>query len=416
MGEEFLTLDDFDLKGKSVLVRVDINSPIDPSSGRILNDSRIRSHIDTLQDLEKSKTVILAHQSRPGKADFTTLRAHTDRLSYLLGRRVGYVDSLFGSSAIEAIEKLRVGDAVVLENARMFSEEIVLQNQAMAKQSRSHIVQKLAPHMELFVHDAFAAAHRSQPTLVGFSEVLTTVAGRVMERELDALDRFIGGVQKPNVAILGGIKADDSVRIARNLLERDLADRILTTGMVGILFLIANDVDVGRVNTELASKEIDEYESVLNEVRSLLADFGGRIDIPIDVVVNEGGKRKGLRVEDLPAEELISDIGLDTIVQFSDIIGRSKAAIMNGPAGIFEVPEFSLGTSQLMRAMAYSDAYTIIGGGHTVAAAEHFEIAGKMDHVSTGGGSLMEYLSGKTLPAIEALKKWKNVSQSSSGK
>jgi phosphoglycerate kinase len=145
MGEEFLTLDDFDLKGKSVLVRVDINSPIDPSSGRILNDSRIRSHIDTLQDLEKSKTVILAHQSRPGKADFTTLRAHTDRLSYLLGRRVGYVDSLFGSSAIEAIEKLRVGDAVVLENARMFSEEIVLQNQAMAKQSRSHIVQKLAP-------------------------------------------------------------------------------------------------------------------------------------------------------------------------------------------------------------------------------------------------------------------------------
>ncbi|MEE9489996.1 MAG: phosphoglycerate kinase, partial [Thermoplasmata archaeon] len=220
MGEEFLTLDDFDLKGKSVLVRVDINSPIDPSSGRILNDSRIRSHVETLQDLQESKTVIMAHQSRPGKADFTTLKAHADRLSYLLGRRVGYVDSLFGSKAIEAIKNMSVGDMLILENTRMFSEEIILQNRTLARQSRSHIVRSLAPHLDFFVHDAFAAAHRSQPSLVGFSEVLTTIAGRVMEKELDALGRFLGGVQKPNVAILGGVKADDSIDIARNLLER----------------------------------------------------------------------------------------------------------------------------------------------------------------------------------------------------
>jgi phosphoglycerate kinase len=416
MGEEFLTLDDFDLKGKSVLVRVDINSPIDPSSGRILNDSRIRSHVETLEDLEESRTVIISHQSRPGKADFTTLKAHADRLSYLLGRRVRYVDSLFGSKAIGAIKKMHIGDMLILENTRMFSEEMILQNRTLAKQSRSHIVSGLAPLMDFFVHDAFAAAHRSQPSLVGFSEVLTTIAGRVMEKELDALGRFLGGVQKPNAAILGGVKADDSVDIARNLLERHVADKVLTTGMVGNIFLIASGVDVGEANLDLARKEIEDYESVLDEARSLLGKFKGSIEIPDDVVVNHQGKRKGIRVEDLPSDQLISDIGLDTIVHYADIIGHSKTAVMNGPAGIFETPEFSIGTSELLRAMAYSDAYTIIGGGHTVAAAEHFEIASKMDHVSTGGGSLMEYLSGKTLPGIEALKKWKKRSMSSSGK
>ncbi|MCJ2512785.1 MAG: phosphoglycerate kinase, partial [Candidatus Thermoplasmatota archaeon] len=248
------------------------------------------------------------------------------------------------------------------------------------------------------------------------SEVLTTIAGRVMEKELDALNRFLGGVQKPNAAILGGVKADDSIDIARNLLERGVADKVLTTGMVGNLFLIASGVDVGEANLDLVRKELDDYESVLDEARSLLEKFKGSVEIPKDVVVNRGGKRKGMRVEDLPSDELISDIGLDTIVHFADIIGDSKTAIMNGPAGIFEVPEFSIGTSELLRAMAYSDAYTIIGGGHTVAAAEYFDIAAKMDHVSTGGGSLMEFLSGKTLPGIEVLKKWKKRSSSSSGK
>ncbi|MFQ5909365.1 MAG: phosphoglycerate kinase [Thermoplasmata archaeon] len=416
MGEEYLTLDDFDLKGKSVLVRVDMNSPIDPSSGRILNDSRIRSHLDTLRDLGKSKTVILAHQSRPGKADFTTLEAHAARLSYLLGKRIGYVDSLFGSKAIGAIEDMEAGDGIVLENTRMFSEEIILQNANPGKQSRSHIVTRLAPLVDYFVHDAFAAAHRSQPTLIGFSEVLTTMAGRVMERELSALNRFLGGVQKPKVAILGGVKADDSVRIARNLLERRSADKILTTGMVGNLFLIASGIDVGKTTIDFARKEIADFESVSKEAGSLLRKHEDRIEVPEDVVVDDHGKRSGMKVEDLPSDFQISDIGLDTIVHYSDIIGGSKSAIMNGPAGIFEIPEFSVGTSELMRTLAYSDAYSIIGGGHTVAAAEQFDIAGKIDHISTGGGSLMEYLSGRALPAIEALKKWKKRSLSSSGK
>lgn len=416
MGEEFLTLDDFDLVGKSVLVRVDINSPIDPSSGRILNDARIRRHVKTIKDLKDSKTVILAHQSRPGKADFTTLKSHADRLSYLLGQRVRYIDSLFGTKATRAIGKMRVGDAILLENTRMFSEEIILQNENLSKQSRSHIVANLAPLADFFVHDAFAAAHRSQPTLVGFSEILTTVAGRVMEAELNALSHFLGGAQGPNTAILGGVKADDSVRIARNLLERKLVDKILTAGMVGNLFLVASGVDAGKATTSFAKREIDDYESALKEAGDLLRKHKDKIEVPTDVVVDFEGKRKGMRVEDLPSDLRISDIGLDTIVHYSDIIANSKNAIMNGPAGVFEIPEFSIGTSELMRSLAYSDAYSLIGGGHTVAAAEHFDLASQMDHVSTGGGSLMEYLSGRELPAVEALRKWKKRHSDSTSK
>lgn len=412
MGEDFLTLDDFDLKGKNVLVRVDINSPIDPSSGRILNDARIRSHVDTLRDLERSKAVILGHQSRPGKADFTTLKAHSQRLSRLLGKKVKYVDSLFGATALRAIKRLETGNVLLLENTRMFSEEIALKNQPLEKQSNSHIVQTIAPLMDLFVHDAFAAAHRSQPSLVGFSEVLPTVAGRVMERELTALGRFLDGAQRPNVALLGGIKADDSIRIARHLLDEKLTDKVLTTGMVGNLFLMASGTDVGDGTTRLAEREVDDLDAVIREAGDVLKKHGDQVGIPGDVAVNSDGNREGMRVAALPSKHQIADIGLDTIVSYSEIIGGAKSAIMNGPAGVFEIPDFAIGTSELMRALAYSDAYSIIGGGHTIAAAEKFDLTANMDHVSTGGGSLMAFLSGKTMPGVEALRKWKKKSKS----
>ena len=318
-----------------------------------------------------------------------------------------YVDSLFGATALRAIKRLEVGGVLLLENTRMFSEEIALKNQPLEKQSNSHIVQTIAPLMDFFVHDAFAAAHRSQPSLVGFSEVLPTVAGRVMEKELTALGRFLGGAQRPNVALLGGIKADDSIRIARHLLEEKLVDKILTTGMVGNLFLMASGTDVGEGTTSVAERELDDLGAVVKEAEDLLKNDGDKVEVPKDVAVNSDGKREGMRVVDLPTKHHIADVGLDTIVSYSEVIGEAKSAIMNGPAGVFETPDFAIGTSELIRALAYSDAYSIIGGGHTIAALEKFDLAANMDHVSTGGGSLMAFLSGKTLPGVETLRKWK---------
>src|SRR2546430_8015252 len=184
MARDFFTMDDFDLLGRTVLLRVDINSPVDPATGQLLNDARIREHLVTLKELRHSKVVLLAHQSRPGRDDFTTLEAHAERIGALLGRPVRYVSSLFGKPAIEAIESMRTGDVVVLENTRFYSEEEALADAKLEKMAKTHIVRRLAPHASYFVLDAFAAAHRAQPSLVGFCDVLPSLAGRVMEREL----------------------------------------------------------------------------------------------------------------------------------------------------------------------------------------------------------------------------------------
>src|SRR5207302_96996 len=237
MARDFFTMDDFDLSGRTVLLRVDINSPVDPATGQLLNDARIREHMTTIRELRHSKVVVLAHQSRPGKDDFTTLEAHAARIEVLLGHPVRYVPSLFGKPALDAIEKAVVGDVVVLENTRFYAEEEALADAKLEKMAATHIVRSLAPHADYFILDAFAAAHRAQPSLVGFCDVLPSLAGRVMERELTMLTKAVQNPDHPKVAHLGGVKADDSIAVARHLLEKDVVDTVLTSGGVANIFL-----------------------------------------------------------------------------------------------------------------------------------------------------------------------------------
>src|SRR5437870_13712715 len=220
MARDFFTMDDFDLAGHTVLLRVDINSPVDPATGQLLNDARIREHLTTIRELRHSKVALLAHQSRPGKDDFTTLEAHAERIGALLGRPVRYVSSLFGRPAIEAIDAMQVGDVIVLENTRFYAEEEALADAKLDKMAKTHIVQRLAPHAEYFILDAFAAAHRAQPSLVGFCDVLPSLAGRVMERELTMLTQAVLNPEHPKVAHLGGVKADDSIAVAHTCSRR----------------------------------------------------------------------------------------------------------------------------------------------------------------------------------------------------
>ena len=402
---EFLTLDDVDLVGKTVLVRVDINSPLDPISGRILSDARIREHLSTLRDLREAKVAVLAHQGRAGKDDCVPLESHAERMAALLGRPVRYVDSLIGTTAREAIRGLQPGEIVVLENTRFYAEEEAFADKPLEKMAKSHLVQRLAPLAQYFVLDAFAAAHRAQPSLVGFCEVIPTLAGRVVERELEMLHRAVTSGERPKLAIFGGIKVDDSLGVTRHMLEKGTVDRVLTTGGVALLFLEAGGVDLGEPTRAVLEKEVEGYAEQVASAKVALRKFGSRIEVPTDIALNVDGKRVEAPVRELPAAHPIQDIGLETIGHFATVVQEAKTVLMNGPAGVFELEPFAVGTRELFTAVAESGAFTVIGGGHTVAVAEALGLERKFDHVSTGGGALINYLAGKPLPLIDALRR-----------
>ncbi len=407
--DDIFTLDDFDLKDETVLLRVDINSPLDPRSGKILDDYRIRNHLNTINELKDSKLIIVSHQSRPGKNDYTTLEHHARRISQLLGRNVYYKDGLFESHVREKIKELECGEVLILENARFYAEETYLKgDKDMNKHQNTHIVRNLAPLIDYYVHDAFAAAHRAQPTLVGFSEVVPSMAGKVMEKEIVNMSKaFTDGPDenRNKVAVLGGIKVDDSIKVAKRMLTSGGFDKLLTSGVVANIFLMAKGHELGKGNEEFLEKELPDYKELVKEAKDMLEKWGDRIEVPIDVVLNVDGERNGIPLEELPSDYPIFDIGLDSIMEYKEDIDEADLVILNGPAGAFEIEEFSIGTTELFRAVANSKAYSIIGGGESTAALDELGLQDKIDHVSTGGGSCINFLAGRELEGVEALKR-----------
>jgi phosphoglycerate kinase len=407
--KEYLTFDDVDLKNKTVILRVDINSPIDPISGDILGDTRIRTHLETIKALKNSKTVILAHQSRPGKSDFTTLEKHAKYISVLLKRKVNYIDDLFSSRAQDAINNMKKGDIVLLENTRLFSEEIVLKDESIEKQAGTHIVQNLSELADYYINDAFAAAHRSQASLVGFTEVLPSIAGIVMDRELTAINKAIRSNEHPCVVILGGQKVDDSIDVAKNLLDKKIADKILTTGLVANMFLKGKGYKLGKPSMEHIKSEFKKYDDLVTSAEKLLNKYKNKIVTPTDLAINDKNTRAKITVDDLPAKKPIMDIGLETIVTYTNHINKAKIIIANGPAGVFEIEDFAIGTNEIFNAIGNSNGYSIVGGGETTTVINKLGIASKINHISTGGGACINLIAGKQMPVVEALKRSKRM-------
>lgn len=396
----FLTLNDVDLNDKFVLMRVDINSPINPKTGEILDDTRIRKHAETISELKNSKVVILAHQSRPGKKDFTTLQNHAKRLVKILGKEVKYVNDIFGEKALCAIKNLNNGEILVLENVRFWAGENVKGNpEEMAK---TEMVQKLAPLFDIFVNDAFGCAHRAQPSVVGFAFVLPTVAGRIMERELKMLNKVLENPKKPCIFLIGGIKVEDKMKAIKHVLQRGIADKVLTSGVTANVFLFARGHDLGKVNFSLIEKE--GQVGAISQAKELLERYNDVIETPIDLAVFSNGKRLEVPLKEFPQENPIYDIGLETIVKYTGEIKKAKTIVADGPAGVIEEEEFSLGTEELLKAVAQSGALSILGGGHLGIVVENLSIANKISHISTGGGACISMLAGEELPVIEALK------------
>ncbi len=395
---DYLTIDDIRTKGKTVLCRLDLNSPMDPK-GIILDDSRFRSHITTLKELEESKIVIMSHQSRPGKSDFTTMEPHSRLLSKLMRRNIDYIDDIFGSNALESIMRMNVGEIMLLENSRFYSEESL--ERKPEEHAKTHMVKRLTTVCDIFMNDAFSVSHRSHLSVTGFTHVLPSIAGRVMEKEIDSLNRGLSCSERPCVYVLGGAKVDDSIKVTKNVLERGSADKVLVTGVVANVFLAASGVNIGSSNINFIEKQ--GYSDQIGLAGDLLSRFKDNIWLPVDVALNKDDERVEENVSKLNSDSPIYDIGIETMVKFSKEISSAKTVVMNGPAGVFEKEAFALGTNELIRAGAQA-GFSVIGGGHIAAAAEKFGISSKFSHVSTGGGACIDYLAGEKLPGIEALK------------
>ncbi len=398
-----LTMDDLDFKDKVALVRVDFNSPIDTDKKNILEDTRIRVHGETtIKELSQkgAKVVILAHQGRPGEPDFIPLKQHAKALGRILGKSVKYVNDLFGEKAQDAIKALKSGGILVLENVRTFPNE--RKKGSPEEHAKSEFVKKLAPFVDVFVSDAFAAAHRAHVSIVGFTAVLPSVAGRIMERELKALGKAVEKPEKPCIYILGGAKADDALKISQYVLNNDIADHVLTGGVVGHLFLAAKGVDLGKPNVEFLEK--NELTIFVSGIKDLMEKYPERIKVPVDLAVEFDKKRKKIPVEELPTNHPIFDIGAETVKKYIRIVDDAKSIVISGPMGVFENPEFMAGTKGVLEAVAASKAFSLVGGGHTVAAVEQLGLREKMGYVSTAGGALIEFLMGEELPGVAALK------------
>lgn len=401
MALEFNTINDFDIEGKTVLVRVDINAPVDPNTGIILDDTRMKLHSETLKELSDkgAKVVVLAHQSRPGKKDFTTLEQHSKVLSKNLDREVQYIDSIFAHEARKNIKNLNNNDILLLENVRFFSEESI--NKTPEEQSKTIIPQKLSPLIDIFINDAFAAAHRSQPSLVGFTPILPSAAGRVMEKELKIIQNALNNVEHPCVFILGGMKADDSIDVIKNVLKNEIADYVLTIGLVGNIILLAAGYDIGKANKNFIKDK--DYCYLVKKSKKLLKKHGSKIVYPKDVAIeSKDGIREDVSIDKI-SDRPIFDIGIESIKEYAKIIRNSKTIFANGPAGVFEEPQFAMGTEDILNAIASSDGFSIIGGGHIAAAATAMGFENNVNHVSSGGGACINLLSGKKLAAVEAL-------------
>lgn len=397
---DLYTLDDFDFKNKTVVVRVDLNCPIDPTNGEFLDDRRIIEHAKTIKELAEkgAKVVVLAHQGRPGdESEFTTLEKHAASLSKHAGKKVKYVPDILGPAAKQEIKSLKAGDIILLENVRFLAEENL--NRPPDAQANTIFIKSLSPLADYFVLDAFATVHRSQPSLVGFTELMPSIAGRVLEEEIRMLSKAVESKKRPSIFVTGGSKIKDSIKTIEQFLNRKIVDKVLTCGLVGNIFLVAKGYQVGGL------EYIEEYDKLLEKSKKLLKLFPDQIIVPQDVAVDKYGQREEIPVAKLPQPYRLADIGTSTIEQYKKVISEAQTIIANGPAGIFESKEFEKGTHELVRAIASSKAYTVVGGGHIATAVINLNLTDKISHVSTGGGACILFLAGEPLPAIEALKK-----------
>jgi phosphoglycerate kinase len=407
-------MSEFEVRGKTVIFRPDINSPIDPKTKRIVNTNRIEKTVSTLNWLLErgAKVALVAHQGDTlDYQNLIPLAEHAEKLAALTKRKVGYVDDVCGPAALAAVKALAPGEAVILGNLRYLAEEISTFETAVKLKAPemldTWLVRSLAPVADLYVNDAFAAAHRNAPSMVAFQELLPTAGGIQLMEEYTALKTVMDNPKRPCVYVLGGAKISDAFDMMRKVLEDGAADEILTAGVTGLVMHLARGVELGQATRKfLRDKGLEEF---IPEAKSLLDTWGSKYLLPLDLAYEEGGRRAEI---DVPApgnaialDRAFPDIGAKTVARFKTSIAAAGSVFVNGPAGMYEDERWAYGTREIWGAIAAAPGYTVVGGGDTISAATKFTNLSDYGYVCTGGGAMVRFLAGKRLPLIEAMER-----------
>lgn len=403
------SLDELDLKGKTVLCRVDMNQPVDKATGKLKSTNRIRACAPTVRELSDkgAKVVLMAHQGSDIEyKNFYSTKPHRDVLSEILGREVKWIDDVCGPAARDAIKALKEGEILLLDNVRYVSEEQTLFENSLKlsheDQAKTLLVQKLAPLADYYVCDAFAAAHRDQPSLCGFEQLLPSAMGRLFEAEYCAVSGVMETPERPCLFVLGGAKISDAFLMMKTVLGRGTADKVITGGLVANIFLLAKGEKIGDGSYSFIEKS--GYTEFIEKAKELLEQFGNKIVLPMDLAWTKDGKRVEGKIGNIPSEIGAVDIGTETIEKYKNEIMNAKTVFVNGPMGVFEDALTENGTKEIWAALAATKAYTVLGGGDSITATEKYGLTDKMGYICTGGGALIRFLTGEELPVVKALR------------
>ncbi|MHB8918642.1 MAG: phosphoglycerate kinase [Desulfocucumaceae bacterium] len=388
------TVRDIDVSGKRVLVRVDFNVPMD-KSGNVSDDTRIRAALPTIQYLvqNKARVILASHLGRP-KGTFDerySLKPVARRLESLLGQEVAMVEEAIGEMPRRAVDNLREGDILMLENVRFYGEE---------EKNDEKFARSLADLADVFVNDAFGAAHRAHASTQGVARIIPGVAGFLMEKEIEMLGRALSNPERPFVAIIGGAKVSDKIGVIGNLLTR--VDTLIIGGGMANTFLKARGLDMGK--SLLEGDKVDLARELMEKAEAA----GIKLLLPVDLVVSRAAdpeaESKIVPAEEVPGDWMALDIGPESSRIFGEVVRAAGTVVWNGPMGVFEMPPFAGGTFSVAKSLAESRAVTIVGGGDSASAVEKAGVAGKITHISTGGGASLEFLEGRQLPGVVALQ------------
>ncbi|BDH62904.1 phosphoglycerate kinase [Lysinibacillus sp. PLM2] len=386
------TMNDIDVQGKRVFVRVDFNVPME--DGAITDETRIRAAIPTIEQLVNrgAKVILASHLGRPkGEVkEEMRLTAVGVRLSELIGKPVTKLDESIGTKVEESVANMKEGDIVLLENVRFHKGE---------EKNDEELAKSFAALADIYINDAFGAAHRAHASTEGIAKYIPAVSGLLMEKELEVLGKALSNPDRPFTAIIGGSKVKDKIGVIENLLDK--VDHLLIGGGLSYTFSKAMGYSIGK--SLLEEDKIELAQQFIEKAK----EKGVQLHLPVDAIVasefSKDAERKTVEIDSIPDEWMGLDIGPKTATEYADIIKASKLIIWNGPMGVFEMEPFANGTKTVALAMAETEGYTVIGGGDSAAAVEKFSVAEKMDHISTGGGASLELMEGKQLPGIVAL-------------